>query len=364
MGLTPKKASYGYTRVNQIQGTTGDFGIQMQGPELGMPSFMGPGGFMFMKTGRVITPLDCKKQVFNVYNNGGEQNFTVPKGVSYIYVKIWGSGGGGGCQGGWTHGADGGAGGHTRGLLKVSGDDVLNIRVAPGGVSLPPYGKPTALGGGGAILTNQPYVPAQSPTGSYGMQDHRYCGGGGGYSGIFIASTPMMIAGGGGGGGSHSGTWNHWPRGGAGGGARGQDGWTSGVNWDYQARDQGGGGGSQSGGGSGSQAHNSHMGVAGAYLQGGSAYGNYMYGGSGGGGYFGGGAGSHTMGGGVMSGGGGGSGYLHPRVLMGETFTGHRQYPPLTEDPDYQSNGGKFTNIAMGGDICSYGGEGLVVLYY
>ena len=65
-----------------------------------------------------------------------------------------------------------------------------------------------------------------------------------------------------------------------------------------------------------------------------------------------------------MTGGGGGSGYLHPRVLMGESFTAHRQRPPMTEDPDYESNGGKFTNIAMGGDVCNYGGEGLVVIYY
>ena len=66
----------------------------------------------------------------------------------------------------------------------------------------------------------------------------------------------------------------------------------------------------------------------------------------------------------VGGGGGGGSGYLHPRVLMGESFTAHRQRPPMTEDPDYESNGGKFTNIAMGGDVCNYGGEGLVVIYY
>jgi hypothetical protein len=50
--------------------------------------------------------------------------------------------------------------------------------------------------------------------------------------------------------------------------------------------------------------------------------------------------------------------------MMGETFAGHRQNPPMTEDPDYKSDGGKFTNIGYGGDICTYGGEGLVVIHY
>ena len=364
MPIPVSQATTSFVRVDQVQGTTGDVGIQTLSPYWGTATFLGPGNFNFKKTGRVVMPTDCKKVVFNTFASGGSQNWTVPPGVSYVYIKVWGSGGGGGQQGGWTHGAEGGAGGHSRGLLRVSPDDVLSISVAPGGISLPPYGKPVAQGGGGMILDNQPNVPSQQVTGAYGPQDHRYCGGGGGYSAVFSGGLPMIIAGGGGGGGSHSGTWNHWPRGGAGGGIRGQNGWSSAVNWDYQARDQAGGGGSQSGGGHGSSAHNSHQGTAGSFLQGGHAFGRYMYGGTGGGGFYGGGAGSHTQGGAVMCGGGGGSGFLHPRILMGETFTGHRQFPPLTEDPDYQANGGKQANIAHGGDIGNYGGEGLIIIYY
>ena len=111
MGMDPAKVNLSYTKVNQLLGQTGDFGLQMQGANFGATAHIGPGNFLFKKLGRVITPVNCKKLIFSVFNNGGEQNFTIPKGCHYIYAKVWGSGGAGGCQGGWTHGAEGGGGG-------------------------------------------------------------------------------------------------------------------------------------------------------------------------------------------------------------------------------------------------------------
>jgi hypothetical protein len=364
MSLPPERSLISYTRTDYIRGTTDDVGIVLQGGMWGSPQIQGPGGFVFRKTGRVMSPYDRKKVYFGVYSGGADQSWTVPDDIYYIYVKIWGAGGGGGCQGGWTHGGEGGAGGHTRGLLAVSPGVVLSIRVADGGVPTP-FSTGTLGAGGATASTGAGDWPGYTvPIGTPSVSDNRYCAGGGGYAGIFIGSIPIMIAGGGGGGGSHNGTYNHWNGGGAGGGTVGQNGMSGTGNWSYEARNMGGGGGSQSGGGYGSQAHTSHMGAAGGYLAGGSALSSYMYGGSGGGGYYGGGAGSHTPGGSHMTGGGGGSGFVHPRVMLGETFTGHRQYPPMTEDPDFPTGGTTKTMHAHGGDMCNIGGDGLVIIYY
>ena len=357
--LPPEKSLLSYVRTNQLRATTDDAGVILQGRVWGAPHILGPGGFAFRKTGYVMIPYDKKIVNFTLYAGGAEQSWTVPQDVFYVYVKLWGSGGGGGQTGGWTHGGMGGAGGHTRGLLSVVPNSTLNIRVPRGGQCVPL--RPGPLGGGGPYPTNVRAVPPATP----GVNDHRYCGGGGGYCGIFSGGVPLMIAGGGGGGGSHSGTWDYWTHGGAGGGAQGQSGTSPVNNWSYENRNLGGGGGTQSGGGSGSQAHTSHMGAAGSYLQGGNSVSTYTYGGCGGGGFWGGGAGSHSPGGSHMTGGGGGSGYIHPRVMLGETFTGAWHIPPMIDDPDYPGTLlGQYAPAAYGGDMGNQGGDGHVVIYY
>ena len=63
------------------------------------------------------TPTNKTKATWSY--TGGDQSWTVPSGVFYIWAKLWGAGGGGGCAGGWTHGAEGGGGGHSYGLIQI-----------------------------------------------------------------------------------------------------------------------------------------------------------------------------------------------------------------------------------------------------
>lgn len=268
-----------------------------------------------------------------------DQLWIVPLNISYIYAKLWGSGGGGGHYGGWSQGSFGGAGGFTRGIIPVIAGESLTIRVPRGGFANP-----------GA--TNAPFGGGSSTAGG----DNQYAGGGGGYCGIFRGSIPLMIAGGGGGGGSISGDANYCS-GGAGGGLRGMRG-ESGRGFTSFA----GGGGSQTVGGNAGNGGNTVGGV-GSYLQGGSVQGN-VYGGGGGGGYYGGGSGSYGNGN-VMAGGGGGSGYLHSSVIYGGTFPGFGSYAPATEDSDYpDSSSSVYSSVGFGGNQHGNGGDGFMVIYY
>lgn len=292
----------------------------------------------FEVEGSVLTPIGKTRVVYNA--TGGDQTFTVPTGVTHIYVKMWGAGGGNGRAGGWSYGADAGGGGHSRGLIPVTAGENLTIKVGVGGRTVV-YG--TAYGGGaGAVNTSDT---------SYGGQ-----GGGGSY--IFRGGTPLLIAGGGGGGGS-SRSWDS-NRGGAGGGLQGQKGNSPfDGRWDY-----GGMGGTQSAGGYGTN------GRTGTQYQGGSPNVN-SYGGGGGGGYWGGGGGGYAESN-TMGGGGGGSGYVDTTVLLGGTFTGMDRVPAFYWDNDldrYQSNntsrgfGGLNTQNNLGGNAIS-GGNGYIVIYY
>lgn len=268
-----------------------------------------------------------------------DQSFVVPAGVSFIFAKLWGSGGGGGHYGGWTFGSYGGGGGHTRGIIPVTPGETLIIRVPRGGFANP--GATNAPFGGGS---------------STGGGDNQYGAGGGGYCGIFRSTTPLMIAGAGGGGGSVSGT-HTMCNGGAGGGLIGMRG-ESARNFTSYA----GGGGTQSAGGVGGNGNNL-SGQAGSYLQGGSVT-NQPYGGGGGGGYYGGGAGSYGNGN-VMGGGGGGSSYFAPSTILGDTFAGRGYLPAMVEDPDYPtSTKSTYSSVGYGGAQQSNGGDGFLVIYY
>lgn len=292
-------------------------------------------GFVLNFDGINIVPQDKTRVQFTF--SASDQSWVVPTGVTNIYAKLWGSGGGGGGPG-WSTGSFGGGGGHTRGIVPVTPGETLTIRVPRGGYSQP--GATNAPFGGGS---------------STGGGDNQYGAGGGGYCGLFRGSTPLLIAGAGGGGGCQTGSYGH-NNGGAGGGLTGRRGECGRNNVSFA-----GGGGTQSAGGTGGSG-TSTLGNAGSYLQGGSVGGN-VYGGGGGGGYYGGGSGSY--GASDMGGGGGGSGYVAPSVIMGGTYSGSGREPAGVDDSDYPaSSTSNYTSIGFGGVQTSHGGDGFLVIYY
>ena len=266
-------------------------------------------GFSFNQDGDVLTPTNKTRYVFTY--TGADQTFVVPAGVTYIYAKLWGAGGGAGRQGSWTYGADAGGGGHTRGIFPVTPGATIYVKVGSGGYTS--NSTNTVYGGGG--------------TGG-GTGDNQYSGMGGGYCGMFTGSVAfanaLAIAGGGGGGGSSNTTWILSP-GGAGGGAQAQRGQA--VSSPATA---GGGASTNAGGTAGTG--NSSGANAGTQLTGGNAS-NNNYGGGGGGGYYGGGAGAFTNGN-LMGGGGGGSGYAISTAILAQTYTGNYRNPAFYWDPD------------------------------
>lgn len=279
---------------------------------------------------------------------GAAQTWIVPTGVSYIFAKVWGAGGGPGRVSGWSYGSPGGAGGHSRGVIPVAAGETLTIIVGSGGIAIP--GTASSFGGGGGNLNTT---------------DQTYGGQGGGLSGIFrggfTQGGALLVAGGGGGGGS-SRAWIG-NGGGAGGGTEGQRGGSP-YDGKYTA---GGAGGTQTGGGVAGSGYTNN-GTAGSALQGGTS-GTNSYGGGGGGGYWGGAGGSYSESN-TMAGGGGGAGYVSTNVLYGRTYTGNFEVPPFTHDPDLPRGLGTSSNTshAFGapyqGNGTVPGGKGYVVIYY
>lgn len=183
-----------------------------------------------------------------------DQIWSVPVGVSNVYIQCWGGGGGGG--GGSSAG---GEGGYSAALLSVIPGEALVIQCGQGGK----YGN-----------TTTPSLPGG------GLPSSINASGGGGYSAVIRGSYLVILAGGGGGGGYNT-------IGGAAGGSTGGNGNATGTAL-Y------GIGGSQTSGGR----------TNGLYLSGGNGLGG-GYCGGGGGGYYGGGGG--YGGSGNHAGGGGGS---------------------------------------------------------
>ena len=205
---------------------------------------------------------------------GTEQTFTVPSGVTSLFLAVWGAGGGQ-----FGNSGTGGGGGAANGNKTVSASDVLKIIVGQS------VNSGYAFGGGGH--------DDQSVESGNG-------GSGGGYSGIFTTSVAhgnSILIGGGGAGGAYGGVV-----GGYGGGTSGQGGQGGGNN---------GAGGTSSGGGAGAGS-----GTSGSALQGGNGYGN---GSGGGGGWYGGGGGTQ---GASDGGGGGGSGYIGGLTSAGVMVAG------------------------------------------
>lgn len=270
--------------------------------------------------------------------------WVVPAGVTYVFVKMWGAGGGGGAYGSWRNGSFGGGGGYSHGLIPVTPGETLTMRT--GGRGLPRNGAGKAYpDGGGASLSGG---------------DNQYTASGGGSTSILVPSLSSeycMFAGGGGGGGTVNGYAVN--SGGAGGGIQGQPGAYSnynsnGVNF--------GGGGKQTSGGRGGTG-NSTTGGAGSFKQGGTHQNANCYGGGGGGGWYGGGSGAY--GGSSMGGGGGGSGYVHPNIALGFTTTGNGSVPGNSSDPwlNYFS-GQDDRQYATGGEDDGISGPGLLILWY
>jgi hypothetical protein len=306
-------------------------------------------GFNFeVDDGVQLTPKNKTKYTYTY--TGVNQSFVVPVGVNWIFVKLWGAGGGAGRAGGWSYGADGGGGGHARGLFPVTPGNTIILVVGRGGTIV--NGTTQSYGGGG---TN----------GS--AADQTYGGHGGGYCGVFVSSVSqanaLAIAGGGGGGGSS----RSWVGniGGAGGGLVGQRGSSP-----YDGRFTAGGNpGTQSGGGGATSGYTANGGAGSALLGGTGAAASY--GGGGGGGYFGGGGGGYIEPN-TMAGGGGGSGFIKSTGLLAATYTGNYRMVASPDDSDLLTTtsdielpgyGGQNTgnNQAAGSQS---GGHAYAVIYY
>ena len=296
-------------------------------------------GWTFEERGGSIYPVGKTKVSYVA--TGADQTLVVPSGVTWIFAKLWGAGGGGGSTGGWTYGAEGGGGGHTRGLISVTPGESLRLVVGVGGRTA----SNAAVYGGGGVARNG--------------DDLRYGGQGGGGTYIFRSSTRLLIAGGGGGGGSSRAWLGNI--GGAGGGLTGQRGQSP-----YDSKQNfGGGGGSQTAGGD-------SVGIAGTLYQGGQPNVN-NYGGGGGGGFYGGGGGGYSESN-TMAGGGGGSGFVDSAALVSGTFTGSYRRPAFYWDEDLNTTGATGTTLsAFGGPAAqnnnpgpgsASGGNGFIVIYY
>ncbi|OUR94317.1 hypothetical protein A9Q87_01330 [Flavobacteriales bacterium 34_180_T64] len=221
-------------------------------------------------------------QTFNY--TGGSQNWTVPNGVTEIFIESWGAQGGE-SDGSGTHGiVPAGLGGFAEGNLSVTPGQVLNLYIGGQGDTNTVYQGLSQGGfnGGGDGIGGW--------SGNFNVGNGT-SGGGGGASDIRVGGTALanrvIVAGGGGG----SDSWSSSRTGGHGGGL-------SGANGGGTAS-----GGTQVAGGTAGDGSS----FPGALGIGGDGYNNLSqgHGTGGGGGYYGGGGGQHSSGGG-----GGGSSYI------------------------------------------------------
>ncbi len=152
----------------------------------------------YLLSGLLLAGFGSANAQVTTYNfTGGIQTFTVPCGVTSVFIQTWGAQGGAGATGGNSAtGGAGGLGGYSEGFLAVSPGDVLNIFVGGQGAT------PTGGFNGGA---------------NGGSQN---AGGGGGASDVRVGGTAeanRVITAGGGGGGGRAGCETNTVAGGAGG---------------------------------------------------------------------------------------------------------------------------------------------------
>jgi hypothetical protein len=272
--------------------------------------------------GGTFIPAAGTNQVLN-FVGSVTQTFTVPSGVTQLYVYAWGAGGGGASS------TAGGAGGYSFGYFSVTNGEVLSAVVGEGGFI-------SSATASLAVFTNtlNPF-----PNGGWGASRHTGRGGAGGGSTAILRGTNFLVVAGGGGGGGIIGS-----SGGGGGGTSGQDGYTTPTS--------GGGGKQDAGGAAGTTAIALAItNTAGAFYSGGNAgltTNLLAHGvGGGGGGFFGGGGavGATSVNPG-SSGGGGGSGHINTSEgVIGTTVQAQTPAatqsaatpPPATDDPLYGS---------------------------
>lgn len=286
---------------------------------------------------------------------GYDQVFTVPNGVSEVFIQAWGAAGG-------SQVGAGGAGGYSQGTLAVSANQEYTVIVGQGGINwstsqvnciLPTYG------GGGAGGSSTEVFKGSS---------------GGGRSAVRLSTTEIITAGGGGGSSSsyaESGGINA----GSGGGTLGYAA-IAGLTCYNVAQ---GKGGTQSAGGTGGTGWTTfNNGITGTAFTGGTGGGGSNggtsagAGGGGGGGYFGGGGGAGSFQSGLGCppsagsqdvSGGGGSGFIglvSQGLTLATTITAATSAPinpPFTTDPNYVAGVGVAPSSGVGGN-------GLVVFTY
>ena len=228
-------------------------------------------------------------QTVNFAYTGAVQTYTVPCGVTSVYVDM------AGAKGGNTGISRGGYGGRVVCSLAVTPGQVLYVNVGQAGAN--------------STSTSTPGVGGYNGGGN-GIQ---YAGGGGGASDIRLGGTALsnrvVVAGGGGGGSANYGTTDY-DKGGHGGGLTGENGYSGGGN----TGSVGGFGATQTAPGNGGLYSGYTAGSPGSIGVGGSGVSGGGYGAGGGGGWYGGGAG-------CWSGGGGGSSYTESGITSAVTHT-------------------------------------------
>jgi hypothetical protein len=264
-----------------------------------------------------------------------DQAFVVPPGVTSIWVKLWGAGGGS-----WNaqQGGPGGGGGFALAKLTVDPGEQLTVIVGERGEDS--FSQTMIYGGGG--------------------HGGLFAGNGGGRSAIRRGATELATAAAGGGAGGCN-VMQPCPGGGAGGGALGEDGedpplgdMTFGTRGFGATQTCGGAGGTttcgctlQAGMGGGGSQFQGGVTVMAATGQGG---------GGGGGGWFGGGSGGGDCA--LNTGGSGGGGSSHVDPMAGCVVAGAGMTAANNTDPDYQAG------VGNGGAPGNDGNHGLVVIYH
>ena len=92
----------GIIKLDQLRAKQGDNGLRFNSTTKQVEQ-IAPGDFYLNIQGGTFTPIN--KQFMAFYYNEAQtgtydQTWLVPSGISYVYCKLWGAGGGGGCQGG------------------------------------------------------------------------------------------------------------------------------------------------------------------------------------------------------------------------------------------------------------------------
>ncbi len=106
---------------------------------------------------------------------GADQSFVVPQGITNIFVKAWGAGGGGTPS---ITGGTGGAGGYASSWLTVTPGETLTVVVGQGGAMFTAFGS----GGGGRSEVNRSGVSLLVAGGGGGASTNGFtvCSGGAG----------------------------------------------------------------------------------------------------------------------------------------------------------------------------------------